>query len=922
MLIKTLLVDDERSLLEQAEIFLERIDEDIEIHTAISANKALEMMGEKDFDMIISDYQMPNMDGIEFLKELREERNSEIPFIMFTGKGREEVAMEALNLGADRYLQKGGDPETQYSVLAQAVKQEFEHKEAKERIIELNSLLRSIRNVNRLIVQENDLKTLMEKAAYELVGTRNYKNIEISLLDKKDNKIKPEASSGEHPKREWEVTKDGVGDAPKCVKDAIKEGSNHLVNNPENYCIECEYMDGREYHNTLLIPIIHNLELTGVIGVCHRSERDLSEEEIELLEEVGKDLGLAREKIIVENKLRESEEKFKKLAEITSIAIMIYQDEYWVYANKAAEDILGYSFEELKDMKYWEIVALEHREMVKRRGLEIEETELESGYGFKIITKDGRNKWVYLEGSTIDYEGERAGLVSLIDITENKKKEEELRKKSELLKKTKKKRKLDDFAVEMENVVDEEKLYELMIEASERILNFENCSLDIVEGGKFEVKGSIGGIKEKGERYPIDGILGKTYREGESFLIKDLEEEEDANFKKQSYKSLISVPVGEFGVFTVLSEEKDNFDENDLELAETLVRHTKLVLNRIESEQKLREREKKYRELTENVDDLISKIDEDGIYTFTNKTHEEVLGYRPKELIGREMIEFIHEEDKKKVFKEVEENLEENKDRKGKVEARFRTKDDEYRWLEIKARSAVDEDEILIIARDISERKKAEKREEFLHSLLRHDVGNKNQIIQGYLKMMKKYDLSDEVQDLVVKTEHVAKDNIKLIEKIRKLRKIKEEKEIRDIHLKAIMDRVLSEHQDQLQEKGINLDISRCDGKVKGGTLLKELFSNLVENSIQHTDCDEIRISSKIEEDECVVTVEDNGAGISDEKKDKIFDKGFKSGENAGTGLGLYMVKEIAESYGGSVEVKDSDIGGVRFEIHLEKAQQ
>ena len=59
------------------------------------------------YDAIISDYQIPDMDGIEFLKKVRSSGNS-IPFIIFTGKGREEVVIEALNAGADFYLQKGG----------------------------------------------------------------------------------------------------------------------------------------------------------------------------------------------------------------------------------------------------------------------------------------------------------------------------------------------------------------------------------------------------------------------------------------------------------------------------------------------------------------------------------------------------------------------------------------------------------------------------------------------------------------------------------------------------------------------------------------------------------------------------------------------------------------------------------------------
>jgi len=127
MSIKALLVDDERSLLDQAKIFLERMGDEIEISTALSAKKALKILDKKEFDVIISDYQMPDIDGLELLEEIREKRKNDLPFIMFTGKGREEVAIRALNLGADRYVQKGGDPKSQYGVLVEAIKQEVKH---------------------------------------------------------------------------------------------------------------------------------------------------------------------------------------------------------------------------------------------------------------------------------------------------------------------------------------------------------------------------------------------------------------------------------------------------------------------------------------------------------------------------------------------------------------------------------------------------------------------------------------------------------------------------------------------------------------------------------------------------------------------------------------------------------------------------
>jgi PAS domain S-box-containing protein len=119
-MISVLYVDDEEMLLDIGKLFLERSG-DCSVDIAISARQGIEQMGNKTYDAIVSDYQMPAMDGIEFLKNIR--AKSTIPFILFTGKGREEVVIEAINCGADFYLQKGGDPKSQFVELKHKIVQ-------------------------------------------------------------------------------------------------------------------------------------------------------------------------------------------------------------------------------------------------------------------------------------------------------------------------------------------------------------------------------------------------------------------------------------------------------------------------------------------------------------------------------------------------------------------------------------------------------------------------------------------------------------------------------------------------------------------------------------------------------------------------------------------------------------------------------
>jgi PAS domain S-box-containing protein len=132
--------------------------------------------------------------------------------------------------------------------------------------------------------------------------------------------------------------------------------------------------------------------------------------------------------------LKESEDKFRTLAESSPYAIMIYQNDYWIYTNPAGEQLSGYSAEELGKMRFWEIAADEYRELVKERGKYRQEGLFTTpNYEFQILTKSGIEKWVYLSGSSLVFQGRPAGIISVIDITERKYAEEAIHREQMIL---------------------------------------------------------------------------------------------------------------------------------------------------------------------------------------------------------------------------------------------------------------------------------------------------------------------------------------------------------------------------------------------------------------------------------------------------------------------------------------------------------
>ncbi|GAB3693471.1 PAS domain-containing protein [Halorubrum pallidum] len=120
--IRVLHVDDDQSFLDLASTFLESLDEDFRVRSETDVEEALGVLTSETeaVDCVVSDYEMPGTGGLEFLERVRE-RGSDVPFVLFTGRGSEEVASEAISAGATDYIQKqtGSD---QYAVLANRIR--------------------------------------------------------------------------------------------------------------------------------------------------------------------------------------------------------------------------------------------------------------------------------------------------------------------------------------------------------------------------------------------------------------------------------------------------------------------------------------------------------------------------------------------------------------------------------------------------------------------------------------------------------------------------------------------------------------------------------------------------------------------------------------------------------------------------------
>ncbi len=195
---------------------------------------------------------------------------------------------------------------------------------------------------------------------------------------------------------------------------------------------------------------------------------------------------------------------------------------------------------------------------------------------------------------------------------------------------------LHEMATEIVACRTEDRLFELAIETAEAVLGFDTCSfaietddddsrLTVVASSSSLESGTLEGEKADTEAEGIPGILGRTYREGRSFLIEDATTEPDSKPYDDAYRSAISVPVGNVGVFQAISTECNAYDETDLELAKLLVAHVEETLGRIRLESALRRHRERLAQLHEGATEIAAATDETGVFEHALETAETVI---------------------------------------------------------------------------------------------------------------------------------------------------------------------------------------------------------------------------------------------------------------------------------------------------------
>ncbi|MBU7016172.1 MAG: PAS domain S-box protein [Theionarchaea archaeon] len=621
---------------------------------------------------------------------------------------------------------------------------------------------------------------------------------------------------------------------------------------------------------------------------------------------------------------RRAEEAYQTLVKYSLQGLVIVQDFRIVFANDTLSDILGYSLEELKSFSRKQLLSLVHpddQEITWEGLVKIAAGESPlTPYEFRIIHKDGTVRWVESFSSQIEYRGENAVQVTLMDITERKRFEEALHLERDKMKALVEG--LDETGIGIDIVgVD----YRILLQNKRLKEEFGDLT------GKLCYENYVGSDRPC-ETCPMRKSLAKGTVESAEIVSVD-----------GRHFELIAAPL----------PNPDGTAESAIEIAID-------ITERMKAEEALRESEEKYRTLFEESRDAIFIATRDSVFLDVNQATLDLFGYTREEMMQLRVQElYVDPQDRILFLREIEE--------RGSLkdyEVRMRTK--KGLVMNCLLSSVVwraDDGTILgyqTIIRDITDRKKMEEKiknhakdlekevlertdelrranrlkSEFLANMSHEFRTPLNSIlsftdillleIDGPLSVLQEQDL-----EMIRES---GEDLLALVNDLLDISKI--EAGMMELHLEPVDPRevigaVVSQLAMKAEEKGLTLLVDTPNGiqtVVADEARLKQILRNLLENALKFTEEGQVIIGARCENGEVIFSVKDTGVGISEEDQKVIFEK-FRQAQGGiitgprGAGLGLSVAKELVEYHGGRIWVKSESGKGSTFSFSIPLSQ-
>ena len=900
-MIRALCIDDDPALLDISKTFLER-DGEIAVELSTSAMDAMVMLETRHFDVIVCDYQMPRIDGIQFLKSIRiQGRNT--PFILFTGKGREDVVIDALNNGADFYLQKGGDPKTQFMELANIIKRSVSQRQAMEQLRESEEIYEKLfkDNVESMILLDPSTGGMVDAnhAACDFYGYSREELLRLKIDD-------------------LAATSEGNCENRSSYKASSKGTTlamRHRLSNGEIRHVELFSGMLRVKGVNRGYAIVH--DISDKVKVEAQTERINRALRIIIL--TGREIGRARS----ENEMLQgvcnviTQEESYPLAWIGrydddgSVVQLVSSGP--VYRNpqgtivhyddakteqgpsgrvhKTRKPVVLQDILSDQSMAVWwdevkrlgvrsslslplfvdgEVRAVLHIYSSYNDAFDGDEVDifssLASNLSFSLVSLEAKQPITSLEPRTNVIEPMEPG----VDIPLNE-------------------ARLGNLADNVMDIIIE-------LDPSWNIKYVNSAVMDVLNYPPKEVMGRNFSdfVYPDDMRTFLDSVNSLAYNRN-PFTIK---------FRALSKDSS---PWVEFvGRFVFSSEGQ----------IEGIIGSIRDINKRQLTEERVWETGSKLKAIIHTSPLAILSIDLDGSISTWNPAAERIFGW--EDIDSAHPFSFLPDVQDEGIVSIRQRIL--RGEHMVDVEVQKRLPDGTMKVISLSTAPIIDQGgktgSIIVVASDITERKHMEERLiqlnevlRLINGILRHDTLNELTVLNGSLEMFKR----TQNEKFLTGATRAVNRSMEMIKRMKELEKIAlSGGPLKTFDLAKVAESVC---------KGYMIDF-RIEGScnVLADDALGSAIDNIVRNATIHGKADRIDVLIEKQDGKCSMRIADNGIGIPDDLKDKVFKEGFSHGVNGGTGLGLYLVSKAVERYGGEVWVEDSIPHGATFVISLPEA--
>jgi PAS domain S-box-containing protein len=430
-----------------------------------------------------------------------------------------------------------------------------------------------------------------------------------------------------------------------------------------------------------------------------------------------------------------------------------------------------------------------------------------------------------------------------------------------------------------------------------------------------------------------DTIAWNVYQDGETYWTQDVHEDDRRHTAETPIRSEMIFPLGRFGVLLIGSTKPGEFDESDVSLCRVLAGNLRAGLQQVNQQREL-ERSRDLLARTEQLTDAGGWIFDARTETLrwtdgTRAIHDVGEEYDPT---LQEAIAFYHPEDRDHIRNVFADCL--NEGEPYDVRLRIETAEDELRWVRARGEPVTQEEQVIAVRgtiRDITEQREQRRQIEqqrdnleFLNEMVRHDVRNNLAIIgaaaETLAEAVDKPDASyvETIQEQVAEATELTRSARDLAEVM-----LRQDMEQERINLSETIGYEVETIGATYNDATVSVTGEIPNVEVVANDMLQSVFRNLLKNAIQHNDQAEptVTVSAERTDGHVDVRIADDGPGIAESLKDRMFDQGEKGLDSGGSGIGLYLVDKLVTEFDGEVWAEDNEPRGTVFTVRLPVAE-